>query len=124
MGPIAIGDLQGCDAPLADLLAACDAEHRAPLWFAGDLVNRGPDSLGALRRVRALGDRATVVLGNHDLHLLAAVSGARRTRRGDTLDAVLCLVQAAWGQMRYAAGDALCGLPPGLDPLEGWILSA
>ncbi|MFZ4759768.1 MAG: symmetrical bis(5'-nucleosyl)-tetraphosphatase [Burkholderiaceae bacterium] len=89
MGPIAIGDLQGCDTPLAELLAACDTDRCAPLWFAGDLVNRGPDSLGALRRVRALGERATVVLGNHDLHLLAAVSGARRTRRGDTLDAVL-----------------------------------
>ena len=89
MGPIAIGDLQGCDGPLDTLLKACDADARAPLWFAGDLVNRGPDSLGALRRVRALGERATVVLGNHDLNLLAVVAGTRRVRRGDTLDAVL-----------------------------------
>lgn len=43
---------------------------------------------------------------------------------GDALDAVLCLVQAAWGQLRYDAGDPLCGLPPDLDPLEGWILTA
>ena len=50
-GPIAIGDLQGCDTPLAELLAACDPDGRAPLWFAGDLVNRGPASLEALRRV-------------------------------------------------------------------------
>jgi bis(5'-nucleosyl)-tetraphosphatase (symmetrical) len=88
-GPIAIGDLQGCDAPLASLLAACDPDGRAPLWFAGDLVNRGPASLEALRRVRALGERATVVLGNHDLHLLAAAHRVRKAGRGDTLDAIL-----------------------------------
>ena len=54
-------------------------------------MNRGPDSLGALRRVRALGERATVVLGNHDLHLLAVAlgHGARRLRKDDTLDDVL-----------------------------------
>jgi len=88
-GPIAIGDLQGCDAPLGELLRACDPDGTAPLWFAGDLVNRGPASLAALRRVRALGARATVVLGNHDLHLLAAAHRVRRPGRGDTLDAVL-----------------------------------
>jgi bis(5'-nucleosyl)-tetraphosphatase (symmetrical) len=85
----AIGDLQGCDAALGEVLARCDPDGDAPLWFAGDLVNRGPDSLAALRRVRALGARATVVLGNHDLHLLAVAAGIRPARRGDTLDAVL-----------------------------------
>jgi len=44
--------------------------------------------------------------------------------RGDRLDAVLCLLQAAWADERHAAGDALHGLPPGLDPLEGWIVTA
>jgi hypothetical protein len=44
--------------------------------------------------------------------------------RGDALDAVLCLMQAAWAQTRHDAGDALYGLPPDLDPLEGWIVSA
>ncbi len=86
---IAIGDLQGCDAPLANLLAACDPDGTSGLWFAGDLVNRGPRSLAALRRVRALGDRATAVLGNHDLHLLAVVAGVRAASRSDTLKAIL-----------------------------------
>jgi len=86
---LAIGDLQGCAAPLAALLAQAAPLPEERLWFAGDLVNRGPDSLGALRRVRALGDRAVAVLGNHDLHLLAVACGARRPGRGDTLDAVL-----------------------------------
>jgi bis(5'-nucleosyl)-tetraphosphatase (symmetrical) len=89
MSPIAIGDLQGCEAPLAELLAACDPDGESPLWFAGDLVNRGPDSLAALRRVRALRERATTVLGNHDLHLLAVVAGARPAHRGDTLGPLL-----------------------------------
>lgn len=87
---LAIGDLQGCTEPLERLLAAAGADAGGePLWFAGDLVNRGPDSLGALRRVRALGERATVVLGNHDLHLLAVAAGARRAHRDDTLDPIL-----------------------------------
>ncbi|RPH45503.1 MAG: symmetrical bis(5'-nucleosyl)-tetraphosphatase [Burkholderiales bacterium] len=94
MSPIAIGDLQGCDAPLASLLAACDPDGSSPLWFAGDLVNRGPDSLGALRRVQALGDRATTVLGNHDLHLLAVAAGARAAGRGDTLEPILAAPDA------------------------------
>lgn len=86
---IAIGDLQGCDQPLGALLARIGPEPGEPLWFCGDLVNRGPDSLAALRRVAALGERATVVLGNHDLHLLAAIAGVRPPRRQDTLTQVL-----------------------------------
>jgi len=43
---------------------------------------------------------------------------------GDSLDAVLCMVQAAWAAQRHAQGDALYGLPPDLDPLEGWIVTA
>ena len=92
MARIAIGDLQGCLDELRDLLqAARFSADRDQLWFVGDLVNRGPDSLGVLRFVRALGDNARVVLGNHDLHLLAVAcgSGARRLRKDDTLDAVL-----------------------------------
>lgn len=67
---------------------AFDAAHDRA-WFVGDLVNRGPDSLGCLRYVKALGDAAVTVLGNHDLHLLARAEGATHARKRDTLDDVL-----------------------------------
>jgi bis(5'-nucleosyl)-tetraphosphatase (symmetrical) len=90
MALYAIGDVQGCDAELGELLSRLQfAPDRDSLWFVGDLVNRGPDSLKVLRRIRALGEAATVILGNHDLHLLAVAFGAARLRSDDTLDAVL-----------------------------------
>jgi bis(5'-nucleosyl)-tetraphosphatase (symmetrical) len=86
----AIGDVQGCHEELRALLALLKfSADRDRLWFVGDLVNRGPHSLETLRLVRALGDNAVVVLGNHDLHLLAVVHGSRRRKRSDTLEAVL-----------------------------------
>ncbi|HEY7962754.1 MAG TPA: symmetrical bis(5'-nucleosyl)-tetraphosphatase [Steroidobacteraceae bacterium] len=86
----AIGDLQGCDRELRALLARLKfSPDRDRLWFVGDLVNRGPGSLAALRLVRELGDNAVVVLGNHDLHLLALAHGVHRRRKSDTLDEVL-----------------------------------
>jgi bis(5'-nucleosyl)-tetraphosphatase (symmetrical) len=86
----AIGDVQGCDQELRALLARLKfSADRDRLWFVGDLVNRGPGSLATLRLVRALGENAVVVLGNHDLHLLAVACGEHRRRRSDTLDAVL-----------------------------------
>jgi bis(5'-nucleosyl)-tetraphosphatase (symmetrical) len=91
MSLYAIGDVQGCDEELGELLHRIRFRpDRDQLWFVGDVVNRGPRSLAALRRVHALRDNAVVVLGNHDLHLLAVVhSRARRLRPSDTLDDVL-----------------------------------
>jgi bis(5'-nucleosyl)-tetraphosphatase (symmetrical) len=86
----AIGDVQGCDEELRTLLARLKfTADRDQLWFVGDLVNRGPGSLATLRLIRSLGDNAAVVLGNHDLHLLALAFGAERRRKSDTLDEVL-----------------------------------
>ena len=90
MALYAIGDLQGCLDPLrrlVDRIAFDPARDR--LWFVGDLVNRGPDSLGCLRFVRDLGEAAVTVLGNHDLHLLCVAHGIQRARKRDTLEAVL-----------------------------------
>jgi bis(5'-nucleosyl)-tetraphosphatase (symmetrical) len=90
MALYAIGDVQGCDAELGTLLGTLKfSADRDSLWFVGDLVNRGPDSLKVLRRIRALGDAATVILGNHDLHLLAVAYGGARLRSDDTLDDIL-----------------------------------
>jgi bis(5'-nucleosyl)-tetraphosphatase (symmetrical) len=90
METFAIGDVQGCAAELALLLERIEAASpQARLVFVGDLVNRGPESLRTLRQVMALGERARVVLGNHDLHLLAVSQGIRPPGRGDTLDDIL-----------------------------------
>jgi bis(5'-nucleosyl)-tetraphosphatase (symmetrical) len=86
----AVGDVQGCNDELQALIARMRfSADRDQIYFVGDLVNRGPASLEVLRFVRSLGDNAVVVLGNHDLHLLAVAHGERRSRKLDTLDDVL-----------------------------------
>lgn len=90
MATYAIGDIQGCCDEFDALLERISFEPgRDRLWLVGDLINRGPKSLDVIRRVRALGDAAVTVLGNHDLHLLAIHYGGHAPRAGDTLDAIL-----------------------------------
>ena len=84
--PLAFGDLQGCRTPFQRLLAKAAPPAGTPLWFAGDLINRGAESLATLRDIIALGDRAVPVLGNHDLHLLSVSAGIRKSKKGDTID--------------------------------------
>lgn len=89
-----IGDVQGCMAPLNRLLKAIEFDSSVDqVWFAGDLVNRGPDSLGVLRMVYALGSAGNTVLGNHDLYLLARAAGLP-AEQNDTLDRVLAAPDA------------------------------
>lgn len=127
MATYAIGDVQGCARTLDALLAQIDFDPaRDTAWFAGDLVNRGTGSLAALRRIIGLGSAAHVVLGNHDLHLLARAAGAP-ARRGDTLDDILQAPDAAdlidWVRRQPLAwhGAGWLMIHAGLDP--GWRLA-
>ena len=90
MPTYAIGDIQGCYAPLARMLDRIAFDPAADrLWIVGDLVNRGPESLQVLRFLRDLGDAASIVLGNHDLYLLMVAAGFKRRDSDDTLFQVL-----------------------------------
>ena len=85
-----IGDIQGCDAALGRLLdKIAFSPSRDTVYLLGDLVNRGPDSAAVLRRCREHDGALRCLLGNHDLHLLAAAHGARKPSRRDTLGSVL-----------------------------------
>lgn len=90
MAIYAIGDVQGCVIALEKLLEKIKFDPvDDQVWFCGDLVNRGPDSLKVLRLVRRLGKSAVTVLGNHDLHFLAVAEKIRRNRADDTLKEIL-----------------------------------
>ncbi|MFO1371378.1 MAG: symmetrical bis(5'-nucleosyl)-tetraphosphatase [Candidatus Competibacteraceae bacterium] len=90
MAVYAIGDIQGCYDPLRRLLDALRFDPSADvLWLVGDLINRGPQSLEVLRLVWALRERAVVVLGNHDLTLLAVAAGQVKPKRKDTFHSLL-----------------------------------
>jgi bis(5'-nucleosyl)-tetraphosphatase (symmetrical) len=90
MATYAIGDVQGCHEELQRLIDALRFDPAADsLWLVGDMVNRGPDSLGVLRLLKSMGGTCVTVLGNHDLHLLAVAAGHARLRAEDTLDEVL-----------------------------------
>ena len=85
-----IGDVQGCADALDRLLAEAGfSPSRDHLWLLGDLVNRGPQSLATLRRLKGLGAAASCLLGNHDLHLLAVAEGGEKQKRQDTIADIL-----------------------------------
>ncbi|MDM1707332.1 symmetrical bis(5'-nucleosyl)-tetraphosphatase [Thiopseudomonas alkaliphila] len=103
MATYAVGDVQGCLTQLQAVLAQVQFNpQHDQLWLVGDLVNRGPDSLATLRFLYQMQDSVITVLGNHDLHLLAAWHDPSRLKRKDTLLEVL---QA-----------------PDCDELLGWLI--
>lgn len=85
-----VGDVQGCFSELQDLLTQVNFRpQQDELWLAGDVVARGPESLATLRYIKSLNGSAKMVLGNHDLHLLAVHAGLAKSDPGDLLQQVL-----------------------------------
>jgi bis(5'-nucleosyl)-tetraphosphatase (symmetrical) len=123
MATYAIGDVQGCyDQLMRALERAGYDDARDRLWFVGDLVNRGPQSLATVRFVKSLGTRQVTVLGNHDLNLLAVADGFRNRHRGDTIGDILAAPDReellAWlrGQKLMHAEGAWAMVHAGLLP--------
>lgn len=123
MATYAIGDVQGCYDALRRLLDSFDYDPAGDvLWFVGDLVNRGPQSLETLRFVRGLGERAVTVLGNHDLSLLVVAAGYSKPHRGDTVDDILAapdrdeMLDWLRHQKMMHAGDGYAMVHAGLLP--------
>ncbi|MFN6970924.1 MAG: symmetrical bis(5'-nucleosyl)-tetraphosphatase, partial [Rheinheimera sp.] len=118
MARYVIGDVQGCYDQLQALLQLIQFESdRDQLWFCGDLIARGPKSLECLRFIRALGDNAVIVLGNHDLNFLASLYGFGKISAADQLTA---LQQAS---DKYQLADWLIQQPLlHFDPTESLLL--
>ena len=89
MAVYALGDIQGCWRELKALMKKLNFKDGDELWLAGDLVNRGPDSLKVLRKLRDMDQQARIVLGNHDLHFLAIVFGGHSAGAKDTFAELL-----------------------------------
>lgn len=90
MATYVIGDVQGCYSALTNLLNRINFQPSIDkLWFCGDIINRGENSLATLRQIKGLGDSAITVLGNHDLHLLAIYYGQRKIGKKDTIGPIL-----------------------------------
>jgi len=130
-----IGDLQGCGDAFDRLIAVTGfSPSRDHLVVLGDLVNRGPQSLAVLQRLKALDASATCLLGNHDLHLLAVAQGVRRAHRSDTLEDILSSPERDawldWVRARPLATHEcgwLCvhaGVPPQWDADQTLALAA
>ena len=135
MATYAIGDLQGCLEPLERLLGYIDFSPATDrLWFVGDLVNRGPQSLEVLRFVKGLGRAAATVLGNHDLHLIMQSEGFGKANKEDTLAPILaapdCAELIGWLRtqplfhVENGWGMVHAGLLPGWDIAMAQRLSA
>lgn len=123
-----IGDVQGCDDALARLLdTLAFSPSRDTLFLLGDLVNRGPDSAGVLRRLMRLAGSAHALLGNHDLSLLALAAGLRPPHRLDTLDDLLaapdCAAMLEWLRQRPLALQAHGILMVHAGVLPAWTLN-
>lgn len=102
-----IGDVHGCLPSLSQLLEKIPED--SPLIFIGDLINRGPASLETLRLVHSMGKRATLILGNHEMHLLATAAGAGKPNRRDTIGEILAAPDAEelidWIRHQYLLYD-------------------
>lgn len=129
MSTYAIGDIQGCFTQLKELLIKLNFKSdKDKLWFAGDIINRGPDSLKTIRFIKSLEDNAITVLGNHDLHLLAVANGRKKQSKKDTIQDILNATDSQklldWLIQRpllhYQKKHHVCMSHAGLFP--GWTL--
>jgi len=125
MATYAIGDIQGCFTQLQTLLKKIDFNSdKDKLWFAGDIINRGPDSLKTIRFIKSLEDNAITVLGNHDLHLLAIAHGHKTQNKKDTIKDILTAKDAEqlleWlihrPLMHYQQKHNVCMVHAGIHP--------